>query len=81
MVTLAFNEKFGQALPMLSDQQIVHNVGFTPTGATSYFRRSALRNCSRAVDACSRLCRFWRPGLRHAKEGEEVSSSLERSIS
>ena len=37
MVNLAFNEKFGQNLPMLSDQQIVHNVGFTPAGATSYF--------------------------------------------
>ncbi len=37
MVTMAFNEKFGQNLPMLSDQQIVHNLGLTPSGATSYF--------------------------------------------
>jgi hypothetical protein len=37
MVDLAFNEKFHQSLPILSDQQIVHNVGGTPTGATSFY--------------------------------------------
>ena len=37
MVNLAYNEKFHQSLPQLSDQQIVHNVGSTPTGSTSFF--------------------------------------------
>jgi hypothetical protein len=36
-VTMAFNEKFGQSLPSMTDQQIVHNLGLTPTGPTSTF--------------------------------------------
>ncbi len=36
MVDMAYNEGFGQSLPILSDQQIVQNVGFTPTGGTTY---------------------------------------------
>ena len=31
------NATFGQGLPILSDQQIVQNVGFTPTGGTTYY--------------------------------------------
>jgi GDSL-like Lipase/Acylhydrolase family/PEP-CTERM motif len=37
MVDMAFNQAFGQTLPLLSDQQIVHNVGFTPAGSTSFY--------------------------------------------
>ncbi len=37
MVDLAYNEAFGQSLPVLSDQEIVQNVGFTPTGGTTYY--------------------------------------------
>jgi lysophospholipase L1-like esterase len=36
MVDTAYNLKWNQGLPLLSDQQIVANQGFTPTGATSY---------------------------------------------
>ena len=36
-IDLAFNEKFGQTLPILSDEQIVHNVGLTPAGSTSFY--------------------------------------------
>ena len=37
MVDTAYNEAFHQSLPILSDQQIVSNVGFTPTGGTSFY--------------------------------------------
>ena len=37
MVDLALNQTFHQTLPVLSDQQIVHNVGFTPTGGTTFY--------------------------------------------
>jgi hypothetical protein len=36
-IDLAFNESFGQTLPILTDQQIVQNVGFTPNGATTFY--------------------------------------------
>jgi lysophospholipase L1-like esterase len=36
MVDTAYNLRWNQGLPILSDQQIVANQGFTPTGATSY---------------------------------------------
>ena len=36
-IDLAFNETFGQTLPILSDQQIVHNVGLTPDANTTYY--------------------------------------------
>jgi len=37
MVTTAYNLNWGETLPQLSDQQIVANTGFTPSGAPSYF--------------------------------------------
>jgi GDSL-like Lipase/Acylhydrolase family/PEP-CTERM motif len=36
-IDLAFNEKFGQTLPILSDQQIVQNVGLVPSGGTTFY--------------------------------------------
>ena len=36
-IDLAFNEKFGQTLPILTDQQIVRNVGLTPTPGTTFY--------------------------------------------
>jgi hypothetical protein len=36
MVDTAYNLRWHQGLPLLSDQQIVANQGFTPTGATSF---------------------------------------------
>ena len=37
MVDTAFNLQWNQGLPILSDQQIVKNTGFTPTPGTSYY--------------------------------------------
>ena len=37
MVAWAFNKKYGQSMPYLSDQQIVTNAGFTPNSETTYF--------------------------------------------
>jgi hypothetical protein len=37
MVTEAFNSNWGSTLPTLSDQQIVTNTGFTPSGSPTFF--------------------------------------------
>lgn len=37
MVDTAFNLHWGQELPLLSDQQIVANTGFTPSGSPTYY--------------------------------------------
>ncbi len=37
MVDTAFNLQWGQNLPILSDQQITKNAGFTPNTGTTYF--------------------------------------------
>ncbi len=37
LVDTAFNEGFGQSLPLLSDQTIVANAGYTPNADTTYF--------------------------------------------
>ncbi len=36
-VSLAFDEAFGQNLPIFSDQQIVTAAGFVPSGSTTYY--------------------------------------------
>ena len=40
LVDTAFNEAFGESLPLLSDQQIVANAGYTPNSDTTYFNIS-----------------------------------------
>ncbi|HVU86287.1 MAG TPA: SGNH/GDSL hydrolase family protein [Pirellulales bacterium] len=40
MIATAFNEVFGQNLPIFSDQQIVTNSGFTPSGPTTFYNVS-----------------------------------------
>jgi lysophospholipase L1-like esterase len=37
MVDTAYNQYFHQSLPIISDQQIVRNAGFTPNTGTTYF--------------------------------------------
>jgi hypothetical protein len=37
LVDTAYNQGFHQTLPILSDQQIVTNSGFTPNTATTFF--------------------------------------------
>ena len=37
MVDTAFNQAFGQSLPILSDQKIVTNAHFTPNAGTTFF--------------------------------------------
>ena len=37
MMATAFNEAYGQHLPIFSDQQIVATAGFTPNGDTTYY--------------------------------------------
>lgn len=36
-VSTAYNEQYGLNLPIISDQKIVQNSGFTPSGPTSYY--------------------------------------------
>ncbi len=42
MIATAFNEGFGQNLPIFSDQQIVATSGFTPNSETTYYDVSRL---------------------------------------
>ncbi len=78
MMAMAFNEAYGQNLPIFSDQQIVTTAGFTPNTDTTYYDVSPLVLLPAPEPATLVLAAFVRSRCQQSGRGGKRGDDLRR---